>query len=455
MNFSKLFAISPIDGRYLDHVQELQALFSEFGLMRLRLYIEIEWLITLADEKTIREIPPLKLAEKKFLHNLLHNFNHEDAARVKQLEHTTKHDVKAIEYFLKEKMATSRKLKPYLGFVHFGAASEDINNLAYACALATANQKIIIPKLSNLVNKLCALAKTHAKTPMLARTHGQPATPTTVGKELANFASRLVQQTDAVFETHLYGKFNGAVGSLNALYVAYPKTNWRRITENFVTSFCLANNRYTTQIEPHDSLARLAHNMMRINTILIGLARDIWGYISLDYFQLKMREQEVGSSTMPHKINPIDFENAEGNLGIANSLLEHFANKLPISRWQRDLSDSTVMRNIGVAFAHSLLAYDSLLNGLDKIAVNKKLLSADLNNHWEVLGEAIQVTMRRYGIEDSYEQLKALTRGKKTDKHTLHEFINKLVIPKDAKKILLELTPENYLGKASELAQEI
>ena len=421
----------------------------------MRLTIEIEWLKTLASEPKIKKIKPLSHENLKFLHNIIADFDTKDIDRIKQLEKQTNHDVKAVEYFLKEKLATNKKLTAYQEFVHFGCTSDDINNLSYAITLAKARDEILLPMMEKIILHLGKMAQNYAELPMLARTHGQPASPTTLGKEMANFAYRLTRQFDYLFITPILGKFNGAVGNFNAHMAAYPEIDWQKISQKFVENFDLTWNSYTTQIEPHDWIAEYCDILARFNTILIGLCRDIWGYISIGYFKQKTTSKEVGSSTMPHKINPIDFENAEGNLGIANALLNHFSAKLPISRWQRDLTDSTVMRNLGVAIGHSMLAYKSLDKGLKKLEVDQTAIKKDLNNHWEVLAEAIQTVMRRYNIEAPYEKMKALTRGQKIDQKMLQKFINKLNIPKPVKQKLLKLTPENYLGDAIKLAKEI
>lgn len=453
MQISNLATISPIDGRYAEQLSQLTPIFSEYAMMHLRIFIEIEWLKTLAQEPNIKELEPFSPQALKELENILNKFNEQEALYIKQLERKINHDVKVIEYYLKEKFAKNEHLKPYKEFIHFAATSDDINNIVYALSINEARQQEILPRLDDIITKLRELAHQYADTAMLARTHGQPATPTTLGKEFANFAFRLSAQFEMLAEAPICGKFNGAVGNLNAHCVAYPEIDWLRVVQQFVEHFNLIWNPYTTQIEPHDYLAIVFHNLIRLHNILIALCRDIWNYISLNYLQQKMQVNEVGSSTMPHKINPIDFENAEGNLGIANALLDHLANKLPISRWQRDLSDSTAMRNIGVALAHSILAYNSILKGLKKIEVAEANLTADLNQHWEVLGEALQTVMRRFGTVDAYEQLKTLTRGKKITQQKLHAFIAKLDIPATAKQRLLKLTPENYLGMATELAK--
>jgi len=455
MNTNNLFALSPIDGRYRNELLELEPIFSEFGLIYYRLLIEVEWFKTLAQTKAIKELKPLKQEMFDYLDSILENFDEESAANIKTIEAVTKHDVKAVEYYLKEKLSEDKKFKPYLEFVHFALTSDDVNNLAYAMMLQTALDCVIGPKLATLTETLEKMAQNNAAIAMLSHTHGQPATPTTFGKELANFVYRLVLQLDVLFAQAICGKCNGAVGNFNAHVVAYPNVDWINLSQSFVENLGLTWNPYTTQIEQHDYIAAIAHNLIRINNILIDLCRDLWGYNALGYFTLKINKNEVGSSTMPHKVNPIDLENAEGNLGIANALFDHFANKLPISRWQRDLSDSTVMRNLGVAFAHSLLAYNSIFKGLNKLEINKKVIASDLDNHWEILAEAIQTVMRRFNITGGYEELKAITRGKQVGKKVLHNFIRKLQLPKDVKERLLKLTPQNYLGYALELTKQI
>ena len=438
--------ISPLDGRYKEQLIDLRNIFSEFNLMRTRLRVEIEWL------KTIKKISK---PAQKFLDGLVNNFNDKEIKQIKKFERETNHDVKAVEYFLRAKIAKHKELSKYSEFIHFGCTSEDINNLAYALMIKSAHEQVLLPIMLELINKLTALAKQNASVPMLARTHGQPATPTTVGKEFANFVVRFKRQYNQLKKAEIMGKMNGAVGNFNAHYAAYPEINWLKLSRNFVTELGLTWNSHTTQIEPHDYIAELCDIMARFNTILIGLDRDIWGYISLNYFKQKIKANEVGSSTMPHKVNPIDFENSEGNLGIANALYKHFAEKLPISRWQRDLTDSTVLRNIGVAFAHSILAYKSTLKGLNKLEINRELLSYDLQQHPEVLAEALQTMMRRYGIEKPYEQLKTLTRGQKITQEILRNFINELPLPTAAKKQFSQLTPSDYLGIATKLARKI
>lgn len=455
MKLSTLTALNPLDGRYSEQLTETAPLFSELNLILIRLAIEIEWLETLARTPKTKEIKPFDKESLRFLRNLIEKFDKKDIARIKELEKQTNHDVKAIEYFLKEKLGGHKKLKPYKEFVHFGCTSDDLNNLSYAIILAKTRDEVLLPMMNKIILQLKSMAHSYAKTPMLARTHGQAATPTTLGKEIANFAYRLTRQFDYLLTSPILGKFNGAVGNFNALTIAYPEIDWHKICQNFVEQLGLEWNPYTTQIEPHDWLAEYCDVLARFNTILIGFCRDVWGYTSIDYFKQKAKTSEVGSSTMPHKVNPIDFENAEGNLGLANALLNHFSSKLPISRWQRDLTDSTVMRNLGVAIGYSVLAYKSLGKGLNKLEIDNAVIAKDLDNHWEILAEAIQTVMRRYNIAAPYEKMKELTRGQKLEAKTLRKFINKLDIPNDAKQKLLKLTPENYLGKAAELARKI
>lgn len=455
MTTSTLMAISPLDGRYHEKMNNLRLVFSEYGLIKFRVIVEVRWLEILAAEANLPELPKLKSDALKALNAIADNFSEKDAERVKEIEKKINHDVKAVEYFIKESLEKNSELAKITEFIHFGCTSEDINNLAYSLMLQAARKDCILPAIDGLMASLKKLAHDYAGQAMLSHTHGQPATPTTVGKEIANVLARLNRQHEQLTVTPLLGKLNGASGNYNALHVAYPDVDWAAISKKFVTKLGLTWNAYTTQIEPHDYLAEMFAVIMRINTILIDFNRDMWSYISLNYFKLKSLSHEVGSSTMPHKINPIDFENAEGNLGIANALLDHFAMKLPISRWQRDLSDSTVLRNIGVALGHSLLAYQSTLKGVEKTAPDIETINADLEQHWEILGEAVQTVMRRYGIEQPYEKLKAFTRGKKIDKTTLQQFIAELELPEKVKKELNQLTPQNYLGYASMLAKKI
>jgi adenylosuccinate lyase len=455
MQSTPLTAISPLDGRYADKIEDLRPVFSEYGLIKYRLQIEVRWLQALANHPEIREVPHLSEDATLFLEQLIDNFTVADAQRIKDIEATTNHDVKAVEYFLKEQLHTHTELAKIAEFTHFACTSEDINNLAYALMLKTGVHEILLPQCAQFITTLTTLANRYAEIAMLAYTHGQPASPTTLGKELANVAARLQRQKQQITQCHFMGKINGAVGNFNAHYVAYPNVNWLDFAKHFVESLGLEWNPYTTQIEPHDFIAELADNIGRYNTILIDFNRDIWRYISIGYFQQQAKAGEVGSSTMPHKINPIDFENSEGNLGLANALLHHFSAKLPISRWQRDLTDSTVLRNMGVAFGHSLLAYRATLKGLQKLEVNVERITQDLEQSWEVLAEAIQTVMRRYGIAEPYEQLKKLTRGKQIDQATLRQFIQGLHLPTDVKEELLALTPARYVGQASQLAKMI
>lgn len=450
-----LTAISPVDGRYATQVEPLRLMMSEYGLIKARLAVEVRWLQTLSSHADIPEVPEFSTAANAYLDNLIKNFNEQAAARVKEIEATTNHDVKAIEYYLKEQLAQEPELTNAKEFVHFACTSEDINNLSYALILRDANKYIMSFNIIDISDKLKSFSKLYSAVPMLARTHGQPATPTTLGKEFANVATRLERQITQLQNLEVLAKMNGATGNFNAHLAAYPNIDWPALSKQFIENLGLTPNAYTTQIEPHDWIAEFAHILCRVNTILIDLARDIWGYISLGYFGQKTKSGEVGSSTMPHKVNPIDFENAEGNLGIANALLIHFAEKLPVSRWQRDLSDSTVLRNIGVALAHCLIAYNAILKGLDKLELNKDKVADDLNANVDVLGEAVQTVMRRYGLPEPYEQLKALTRGKQINLDTLRNFIKELDLPSDVKEKLLALTPADYIGLANKLAQEV
>lgn len=455
MNVSSLTAISPLEGRYAEKMEGLRPIFSEYGLIKFRVLVEIRWLEMLIDHGKLPEMKTLSSDARKILNNIVANFSEQDAERIKQIESVTNHDVKAVEYFIKEHIEGNKELAKLVEFIHFGCTSEDINNLAYGLMLDTARKQAILPALDELIGLLKSLAHDHANVAMLARTHGQPATPTTVGKEIANVIYRLQRQIEYLITTPILGKLNGASGNYNAFLIAYPEVDWQALSQQFVENLGLTWNPYTTQIEPHDTLAEMFAALVRINTILIDLNRDIWGYISIGYFKQKSVKNEVGSSTMPHKINPIDFENAEGNLGIANALLEHMSLKLPISRWQRDLSDSTVLRNMGVAIAYSALAYQSTAKGLNKLSVDHDAITADLANHWEVLAEAVQTVMRRYGIEQPYEKLKNFTRGQKINQHMLHQFIQELPLNQETKAELLKLTPDNYLGYASELAKRV
>lgn len=460
-----LTALSPLDGRYAQKTACLRPYFSEFGLIRARVEVEVEWLLHLSEQPGITELPASLLAatsddgasnNRKFLRELVRRFSPQDAAAVKAFEATTNHDVKAVEYFLKEKCRARAALAPICEFIHFACTSEDINNLAYGMMLKRARDEVLVPQMRALIDRIGHLATTYADQPMLARTHGQPASPTTVGKELANVTHRLQGSLDAIVQQRIYGKINGAVGNFNAHLAAYPQLDWQDIAEGMVTRLGLVYQPMTTQIEPHDYIAEFCHSICRFNTILLDCNRDLWGYISLGYFRQKAAPGQVGSSTMPHKINPIDFENSEGNLGLANALLQHFAAKLPISRWQRDLSDSTVLRNLGSGMGYTLLAITSSEKGFSRLALNPPRLEQDLEQRWEVLAEPIQTVMRRYGIKDSYEKLKALTQGtEEITAATLHAFIETLDLPDDAKKRLLALTPARYTGRAAEATNEM
>jgi adenylosuccinate lyase len=455
MTITSVTAISPLEGRYADKIAGLRPIFSEYGLIKFRVLVEVRWLQWISEHGHLEGLPKLSQHARDLLDALVDNFSEPEANRVKHIEQGINHDVKAVEYYIKEKIINNAELASISEFIHFGCTSEDINNLSYGLMLQAARKQCVLPALDELMSILKRLAHDYADEPMLSRTHGQPATPTTVGKEIANLTARLQRQIEQLNSINVLGKLNGASGNYNALAVAYPDVDWQQLSMNFVKKIGLTWNPYTTQIEPHDYMAEFFMSLVRINTILLDLTRDMWGYISLNYFKLKTLNNEVGSSAMPHKVNPIDFENAEGNLGIANALLEHMALKLPISRWQRDLSDSTVLRNIGVALAHSVLAYQSMCKGLNKVTPNSAELSADLEKHWEILAEPIQTVMRRYGLEQPYEQLKAFTRGHKITKEMLHKFIHQLSLPENAKKQLLELTPSTYLGYASNLAKRI
>jgi adenylosuccinate lyase len=417
--------------------------------------VEIRWLQMLVEHANLPELPNLSHHANQILNDIVENFSEQDAVRIKHIESGINHDVKAVEYFIKERIENNNELHAINEFIHFACTSEDINNIAYGLMLQTARQQCILPALDELVSTLKSMAHDYANHPMLARTHGQPATPTTIGKEIANVVARLQRQIEQLITTPILGKINGATGNYNAHVTAYPDVDWQQLSKNFICKLGLTWNPYTTQIEPHDYIAEFFMIMMRINTILIDFNRDMWGYISINYFKQKSLGNEVGSSTMPHKINPIDFENAEGNLGIANALYDHMAVKLPISRWQRDLSDSTVLRCMGVAIAHSVLAYQSTCKGLQKVTPNLDLIAADLDHHWEILAEPIQTVMRRFGIEQPYEKLKSFTRGKKIDKTILHQFIAELALPNEIKQQLHALTPSNYLGHAADLAKRI
>ncbi len=449
-----LTALSPLDGRYAAKVAALGPIFSELALIRNRVVVEIRWLQTLTEHPQITEVAPLSTSATEVLDSIVAEFSDADAERVKAIESTTNHDVKAVEYFLKERTAHHPELQKISEFIHFACTSEDINNLAYGIMLKQGRDHVLAPRIAELIDTLGNMANRYATQPMLTRTHGQPASPSTIGKELRNVVARLERAYQRINRVELLAKFNGAVGNFNAHYAAFSQVDWPHVANHFVAGFGLTYNPYTTQIEPHDSVAELCHAMCRLNTILIDLDRDIWGYIALGYLRQKPVANEVGSSTMPHKVNPIDFENSEGNLGLANALLGHMAEKLPISRWQRDLTDSTVMRNLGVAFGHCLLAYDATLKGLGMLDIDPSRLNTDLDNAWEVLAEAIQTVMRRHGVDNPYEQLKALTRGAEEhlDREHLQSFIKGLAIPDAAKQELLALSPATYTGNAARAA---
>ena len=455
MKLSSLTALSPVDGRYGSKTTELRPFVSEYGLIHHRVIVEIEWLKALAVHPLITEVPALSQDAIDYLNSIKVDFNEADAQHVKDIESKINHDVKAIEYFIKEKLEELDELKAISEFVHFACTSEDINNLSHALILKRSREQILLPEMDRLIATISDLAVDYAAMPMLARTHGQPASPTTVGKELANVVARLQRQRQQTAASPLLGKINGAVGNYNAHLSAYPDIDWQQLAEKFVSSLGLEWNPYTTQIEPHDNVAELFDAIARFNTIVLDFDRDIWAYISIGYFKQKMISGEVGSSTMPHKVNPIDFENSEGNIGIANALLNHMSAKLPVSRWQRDLTDSTVLRNEGVALAYSMLAWKSTVRGCSKLEVNEERLQEDLMTNWEVLAEPIQTVMRRYAIEEPYEKLKALTRGKGINQQTLKNFIEQLDIPEAARKELLNLTPATYTGNAEQQAKRI
>lgn len=455
MELNALTAISPVDGRYGNKVSVFRDIFSEYGLIRNRVTVEIRWLQQLAQHPGITEVPAFSAEANTFLDQMISEFSLQDAERIKDIERTTNHDVKAVEYFIKEKIAGVPELHAVTEFVHFACTSEDINNLSHALMLREGLDSGLLPAMKRTADKLGELAQEHAGQPMLSRTHGQTASPTTVGKEFANVVYRLQRQIKQVRSVEILGKINGAVGNYNAHISAYPSIDWAANAKSFIENLGLDFNPYTTQIEPHDYIAELYDAVARFNTIVIDLDRDIWGYISLGYFKQKTIEGEVGSSTMPHKVNPIDFENSEGNLGIANAVLGHLSAKLPISRWQRDLTDSTVLRNLGVGFAHSLIAYEATLKGLNKLEINPARLDEDLDKAWEVLAEPIQTVMRRYNIEKPYEKLKALTRGKAMTPEVIRSFVEGLEIPESAKAELMALTPGNYIGNAVDQARNI
>lgn len=449
MLLSALTAVSPIDGRYGSKTKDLRPIFSEYGLIRFRVMVEVRWLQRLASHPQIPEVTPFSKEANDLLNGLVTDFKESYAERIKEIERTTNHDVKAVEYFIKEHVANVPELAKVNEFIHFACTSEDINNLSHALMLRVGRDEVIVPTMNKIVEAIKVLAKQFADIPMLSRTHGQPASPTTLGKEMANVAYRLQRQINQIIGVQLLGKINGAVGNYNAHLSAYPAIDWEANAQDFIEKeLGLAWNPYTTQIEPHDYIAELFDAVARFNTVLIDFDRDIWGYISLGYFKQKTIAGEIGSSTMPHKVNPIDFENSEGNLGIANAILQHLASKLPVSRWQRDLTDSTVLRNLGVGLAHSLIAYEASLKGISKLEINTNRLAEDLNNCWEVLAEPIQTVMRRYGVANPYEKLKELTRGKGITPDALLAFIDTLEIPDTAKTELKALTPANYIGNA-------
>ncbi len=455
MDLTTLNAISPIDGRYRNKTGELGQIFSEFGLIKARVTVEVRWLQQLAQHTGIEEVKAFSSEANGLLESIVSDFSAEDAEAIKTIERTTNHDVKAVEYFIKQKIADNTELNTVSEFVHFACTSEDINNLSHALMLKQGRDEELLPTLENVHSEIAAMAHAYADTSMLSRTHGQTASPTTVGKEMANVAARLQRQIEQIRSVDILGKINGAVGNYNAHLATYPKVDWQANAQQFVESLDLVWNPYTTQIEPHDYMAELFDAIARANTILIDFDRDIWAYISLGYFKQKVVAGEVGSSTMPHKVNPIDFENSEGNLGIANAVFGHLSAKLPISRWQRDLTDSTVLRNMGVGFAYSMIAYASTLKGIGKLELNTDRLAEDLGNSWEVLAEPIQTIMRRYHVDEPYEKLKALTRGQQITATVLEEFINGLDIPEEGKQAMRELTPANYIGNAVEQAKDL
>ncbi len=455
MDLSLLTALSPVDGRYASKTNELREYFSEFGLLKYRVIVEVRWLQRLAETAEIKEVPAFSAQANEHLNQIVSSFSEDDAQRIKDIEKTTNHDVKAVEYFLKEQVANVPELSAVSEFIHFACTSEDINNLSHALMLKEARDEVILPYMDKLINALRELTKEYRSIPMMARTHGQPASPTTMGKEMANVMVRLQRQRNQVAQVSVLGKINGAVGNYNAHLSAYPDVNWHALSEQFVTSLGITWNAYTTQIEPHDYIAELFDAVARFNTILLDFDRDVWGYIALGHFKQKTIAGEIGSSTMPHKVNPIDFENSEGNLGIANALFAHLATKLPVSRWQRDLTDSTVLRNLGVGMGYSLIAYQASLKGISKLEVNEASLLAELDDNWELLAEPVQTVMRRYGIEKPYEKLKELTRGKKVNADIMADFIDGLELPDSVKAELKTLTPASYIGDAIRLVDQL
>lgn len=455
MELNALTAISPVDGRYGSRTVELRDIFSEFGLIKYRVAVEVRWLQQMARIDGIAEVPALSAEANDLLNSIVDNFSLADAQRVKDIERTTNHDVKAVEYLLKEKVAGLPELAAISEFIHFACTSEDINNLSHGLMLKTARDQVLLPLCDQLLGALKELAVRYKTMPMMARTHGQPASPTTLGKEMANVYIRLLRQREQIAAVQMLGKFNGAVGNYNAHLSAYPDLDWHQISEQFVTSLGLEWNPFTTQIEPHDYIAELFDAVARFNTILIDFDRDVWGYIALGHFKQKTIAGEIGSSTMPHKVNPIDFENSEGNLGLANAIFQHLASKLPISRWQRDLTDSTVLRNLGIGFGYTLIAYHATLKGISKLEVSEANLLQELDQNWELLAEPVQTVMRRYGVEKPYEKLKELTRGKRITPADLHAFIDKLDVPEQAKVQMKQFTPDNYIGAAIALVDSL
>ena len=455
MELSSLTAVSPIDGRYGDKVSALRTIFSEFGLLKFRVQVEVRWLQKLAATAQIKEVPSFDADAIAYLDEIVANFSENDAMRIKEIERTTNHDVKAVEYFLKEKVAHIPALHAVSEFIHFACTSEDINNLSHALMLKTAREDVLLPQWRQIIDKVKAMAHEYRELPLLSRTHGQPATPSTIGKEFANVAYRLERQYRQLEQVEILGKINGAVGNYNAHIAAYPEVNWHEFSETFVTSLGIKWNPFTTQIEPHDYIAELFDCVARFNTIVLDFDRDIWGYVALNHFKQKTIAGEIGSSTMPHKVNPIDFENSEGNLGLSNAVLGHLASKLPVSRWQRDLTDSTVLRNLGVGLGYALIAYQSTMKGLNTLEVNEQHLLDELDQNWEVLAEPIQTVMRRYGIEKPYEKLKELTRGKRVTAEGMKQFIDGLALPESEKERLKAMTPANYIGYAVSFIDEI
>lgn len=455
IKLSSLTVISPIDGRYYKHTHPLRSIFSEYGLLKFRIQVEIRWFQKLSNTKTIKEIPILTKKEHNFLNQIIINFNIQDAKKIKKIEKITNHDLKSIEYFLKEKIGKSPKLKKSKEFIHFACTSDDINNLAYGLMLNHTLKTIILPTWKKIIDKIKKISFSYKDIPLLSRTHGQPATPSTVGKEMANIAYRLIRQYHQLKSIKILGKMNGAVGNYNAHVIAYPEINWHKFSEEFVTSLGITWNPYTTQIEPHDYIAEISDCISRFNTILINFNQDIWHYIALNYFKQNRITTEIGSSTMPHKKNPINFENSEGNLGLSNAIFHHFSVKLPISRWQRDLSDSTVLRSLGVAIGYSLIAYHNILQGINTLTINEKHLLFELNQHWAILSEAIQTVMRRYNIQDAYENTKKILCNKNVNIDRIHAFIQSLPLPKKEKIRLQKITPSTYIGLAKDMASNI